>query len=154
MIDSFRLPYFMLFPLFFIEFDANATAFPVAEVASEESEEQPWWQTHPCLVMLAKEFQRNKEQGVSYKFSHRGGNSLESIAQDDVARLLDNEGLKWHKACYGEPHIWSTEPCRGIKALARNSFYLSYADLYVFYRVKDQLTEGSPLADLWEDLFS
>jgi len=154
MTDSFRLPYFMLFSLFFIGFDANSTAFPRGEIVSEESEGQPRWQTPPCLIMLAQEFQRNKDQGISYKITHRGGKKgLKDIAEDEEAKSLDDEGLKWKKACHHEPHIWSSDLCRGVKALSHNPFYLSFADLYVFYRVKDQLTEGSPLTDLWEDLF-
>ena len=78
---------------------------------------------------------------------------LISIAEDDCARTLDDEGLMWRKNSLHEPHIWSTELRRGIKDLSGNSFYLSYADLYAFYRVKDHLKQGTSMAGLWSDLF-
>jgi hypothetical protein len=59
----------------------------------------------------------------------------------------------WRKNSLHEPHIWSTELRRGIKDLSGNSFYLSYADLYAFYRVKDHLKQGTSMAGLWSDLF-
>lgn len=155
MINCFRRPFFVLFSLSFIAFNAHATDSSVGGiVVSEESDQHSWWQTNPCLVMLSKEFQYNKDNGIAYKFTHRGGQKgLKSIAKNEMAQPLDDEGLKWRKVCLYEPHIWSTDLCWGLRKVSHNPYYLSYADLYAFYRVKDQLKEGTPMLGLWDDLF-
>ena len=154
MVNSFLFPFFVLLSLSFIAFSARSTDSSIGDVMGDESEQHSWCQTNPCLVMLSNEFQYNKEKGIAYKFTHRGGKKgLERIAKNKMAQSLDDEGLKWKKYCLHKPHIWSTDICRGIKANSHNPFYLSYADLYAFYRVKDQLEEGTAMLGLWEDFF-
>lgn len=155
MTNSFPFPFFALFSLSFIAFETHATDYSVEDVMSEERDQHAWWQKNPCLAMLSKEFQYNKDNGISYQLTHWGGaKRLKNIAENKIAQSLDDEGLKWRKYCLHEPHTWSTDICRGIKAIPHNPYFLSYADLYAFYRVKDQLKVGTPMAGLWEDFFA
>lgn len=150
MLSSFRFTFFLLLSLSFVVFNACATDSFVGEF-----EQTGQWQNNPCLMMLSKEFKTNKEEKISYEvtFFRGGPEGLRSIAGNERAKDLYDEGVKWRKYCPGMTHTWFVDIYQGIEENPRNPFLLSYAVLYAFFHAKGQLEAGSPMKALWEDLF-